>query len=301
MLSTESSVVLNKERFKKFGIDHKILKQILEINTRLHILDKGFKIEDEKLVYNKEIDLYNVLKSYMMSSVDEKKYNDLVANLGKEFEKYIRNNLVEEFKGNGRYKIYCGSIDYKKDDVNVDIDIVIFDNQRNLYYFIQCKYTIYNKPYFKDEIKSFCGNKLFKDGLKQLAPVKDAIHQKEFIETLDQMGIKLNPNKDNYILILVHPAAQLDFQQVGDITLYEWNTLRNLLKNGQELICNINLISPTTQVNNMSSKLKLENVDSVVDSIFRSSTKDYKSDWNKFINSSFEIKLGDIHIVSNIR
>lgn len=301
LLVTECSVPFNKARFNMFGIDNEILNKILDINAKLPILDKGFIVDGSKLIYDESIDLYNILKSYTINSVNTDKSADLVANLGRIFEGYIRSNLIERFEKNGRYKVIPTSLDYNHDGVNADIDIIAFDIHKKMYYFIQCKYTINNKPYYKDEVKSFCNNKLFRKGLKQLSSIKEAMHQQEFIDKLQRLGIELNGSKNNYILILTHTSAQLDFQQVGDVVLYEWNTLRNLLDDGQELMCNINLTNPTVQVNHISSKLKLENVDSVVDSIFRSSTKDYKSGWNKFINSSFEIKLGDIHIVSNIR
>ncbi|MFA5428032.1 MAG: hypothetical protein WC279_07480 [Sulfurimonas sp.] len=231
----------------------------------------------------------------------ENKLFDLTAKLGKIFELNIRNNLVDRFNNKGRYLIIENSLDYNFDGINVDIDIILYDGQRDVYYFIQCKYTINNKPYYKDEIKSFCNNKLFKKGLKQLSSINEAIHQKKFIDDLSKLGVNLNKDKNNFILVLAHTSAQLDFQKIGNVVLYEWNNLRNLLDDGKEVIHHINLHSSNISEHKISSNLKLEDVDAVVDLIMSNSQRDYLSEWNQFIKSDFKIKFNDIEIVSNIR
>ncbi|MGP2656527.1 hypothetical protein ACOJTA_05720 [Malaciobacter sp. WC5094] len=300
LLSIENTVALNYKRFIKFGIDKQTINKILDINSALPILDKGFDIENSKLIYNEDVDIYNVLKTYMIKSVKENKLSDLTAKLGLLFESYVRKDLEENI-GKNKFDILPKSIDYNENDVNVDIDIVVYDNKKDLYYFIQCKYTINNKPYYKDEIKSFCHNKLFKKGLKQLSSVNKAILEESFLDELKLKGVKLNQKKDNFVLILVHTSAQLDFQQIGDVVLYEWNTLRNLFDDGKEFIVNANLTNPTIDTHKMSKNLQLGNIDSVMAEVMEKSSNDYLSQWESFFNQKNIISFDNLNIQTNIK
>jgi len=278
---------LNKNNF---------MNELNKINATQPFLDKGFFIANDSYVLDKSLDVYNVLKSYLIEKY-QKKLSVLSSKFGQIFEEYIK--LYTQKNLSSDYRIIADNIDYNENEINVDIDLTLYDKNRDYYYFIQAKYAVSNKPYLKDEIKSICNNKTLKKGLKQLNGFREALNQDSFQEILKSK--KINVNDDNFSLILIHTISQFDFHEVNDIQLYEWNNFRNLLDKGKQQNMNINLEKPTHDIVQHLNTLALENVDDVIQTSMDNGSRDYDSLWNEFKNGFFKFKLNNNLFESNIK
>jgi len=293
-----NKILKNDPILKQLGLTkNNFIKELEQINTTLTTLDKGFFIEDNIYVLDDTLDLYNVLKMYLIVKY-QKNLSNISAKFGKMFEEYIK--IYIQKNAHADYKLVSDNIDFNEEGINVDIDLTLYDKNRNFYYFIQAKYAISNKPYLKDEVKSICNNKTLKKGLKQLQGFRKALKQKKFRQILANKGIKIH-NDNNYSLILIHTISQFDFHDIDNIQMYEWNNFRNLLQRGMQQYMNINLNNPTRDVIQNKSTLELENVDVVLQTTMNNAIKDYNSQWNKFKNTFFRFKLNNCLYESNIK
>ncbi len=276
------------------------LNDLLENQKKLNILDRGLIVNKNEIYLVNTVDLQNILKSSLFQ-----KYNNDVTKIsrefGKLFEDYVHQYCKDHFSKDYEIRtetINCNDIEECK-GMKLDIDMTIYDIKRNFYYFIQIKYTLISQPYLKDEIKAICDNKSFQNGIKQLKNFHIAITYKAFKDKLKEFNIKIKNN--NYALILLHNTPQYDFQEIGDIKLYEWNTFRNLLDKGKQTVGNLNIYNPSFNDIQNNKTLELENVDEVIKTTIRNNPFDYNEAWNLFYSEYEDFKINNKVYLTNIK
>lgn len=159
--------------------------------------------------------------------------------------------------------IYKHDISDVEKNKKYDVEYIIQDKALNHYYFIQAKFSILGeRGYFNGLLKSL--NSDISLGIEQLRGVKEYLEQGKLYDLLSKRGLS-NVTSENSSFILIHNIPQLDFQKSNDgIALYDWNTFRNLLKDGE---CTIN-INPLKTIK-LSNHLLLKDPYDVVDKLLK--------------------------------
>jgi len=295
-LSKDNKIYVNNPIFSYFNIEKKFLNEIIEINKRLSLIDRAFNYENQVFTLNTDKDLYLLLRIFLVNKY-KNKLSNITSKFGDIFEDYIKKYLVNNI--NEDYDIITDNIDYKENNKNVDIDIVLYDKKKKFYYLIQVKFTLNTRAYLKEEIKNICNNKLLKKGVFQLENVKSLLNSPKFLTNLKDR--KININKNNFALMLVHTTFQYDFQTIGDVILYDWNTFRNLLKKGRIFQTYINNFRVESRELSNNETLSLENVDGVINYLMKQSNLEKR--FSIFIKTPYYIPnvFNKINIVSYIK
>ncbi|WP_257835145.1 hypothetical protein [Burkholderia glumae] len=113
-----------------------------------------------------------------------------------------------------------------------DVEFIIEDTQLQHYYFVQVKHSLLGEKAFFNSIIEATQNDIGK-GLHQLREAKRLLEANLLHKTLTSRNLE-GATAANSSFVLLHNIAQLDFQGTNDgITLYDWATFRNLLKDAE--------------------------------------------------------------------
>uniref|UniRef100_UPI003D0BEDC8 hypothetical protein n=1 Tax=Arcobacter sp. TaxID=1872629 RepID=UPI003D0BEDC8 len=272
------------------------LANLLENQKKLNTLDRGIEVIDNEIHLIETNDLQNVLKVAFLQ-----RFNNKTSELGNLFEDYVHHYCINKYSDNYDFittSINCEGLESCK-DIKPDIDMTIYDKQRDFYYFTQIKYTLIHKPYLKDEIKTLCDSNSLKTGIRQLRDFKSALKFKEFRDRLDELNINIKNN--NFALILIHNTFQYDFQKIEDIQLYEWNSFRNLLNKGNQNIGNLNLTQPSISSIQNNDTLELQDVDKAMEISIKNNPSDINKEWSIFYRTLRHFELNGKRYLSNIK
>lgn len=206
---------------------------------------------------------------------------------------YIRDRVPQE-----RYLVHRG---IGNKDTDYDVDLIIEDSQTRLLYFCQIKHRIATLlPHFRDELSEYASPKgRISDGLQQIKNIRKNLADQDFIDRVRQAvgNNKLNAEtlSKNARLMLIHNVENLDFCTSDGVVMYEWNTLRNLMKgeimevgNGQISSCSISSLS-----------INLENPKQVMQELWmwadsKESTHSNQKpsfQWNKILSTQINLKI----------
>lgn len=134
-----------------------------------------------------------------------------------------------------RYRIHDGFDRYQViggAPSECDVEFIIQDSQQGHYYFVQVKHALLGEKAFFEAVVEALQKDLGK-GLHQLREAKRLHDTGLLAKTLSARGIE-GATPANSSFVLLHNMAQFDFQQSDDgISLYEWATFRNLLKDAE--------------------------------------------------------------------
>ena len=289
---SKKGINVNDKIFSELEVNDTFIKEILETSYSKPDLNKGFIVKNNNLSFIDGTDTNYVLRKYFDDYLKSQNKNTFNTKVGSIFEEYIFNyinNKKEEFKNYKIFKLgertFSEKID--KEKITLDIDLVLYDIQREKYFIIQVKYSNYAKAYLKEEVHHYCNSKDGIDkGIKQLTPFEYFYTKDdELKEYFNKKGI-YNLNLSNSHLILLHTMPIFDFSNIDNVILYEWNTFRNLLQNGIRYSTAYNLYDEDfiTQSNEV---LEIEDVDGVV-SYLLNSTIISKED-NFYMNDAYNI------------
>lgn len=128
--------------------------------------------------------------------------------------------------GFDRYKVVGGA------QSQCDVEFIIHDTEQNHYYFIQAKHALLGEKAFLEAVVEAIQKDIGK-GLLQLREAKRLLNDGALDATLKARGVT-DAVPANCSFVLLHNIAQLDFQYTEDgISLYDWATFRNLLKDAE--------------------------------------------------------------------
>lgn len=153
--------------------------------------------------------------------------------LGKRFEvDYVLNYMRD--LDDPRYAIHAG---FKAETgakvLGYDIDLVLQDLEEDLYYFIQVKYKVSELPVYFSEQCRLMANPAFRNGFdRQLAVLRENLGEPSIRQKLTQLGLGA-AHASNSHFVLLHNLPFLNFYELDGIYFYEWNLLRNILRNGR--------------------------------------------------------------------
>lgn len=148
---------------------------------------------------------------------------------------HIRRRIEQGDDYQPRYRIFEG---FDADQVlskvpsKCDIEYIIQDTEQNHNYFVQAKHALLGEEAFLRAIVEAIQDDIGK-GLLQLREAKRLFEGGHLDSTLKDRGI-VDAKPANSSFVLLHNIAQFDFQQTSDgISLYDWATFRNLLKDAE--------------------------------------------------------------------
>lgn len=113
-----------------------------------------------------------------------------------------------------------------------DVEFIIRDLEQNHYYFVQIKHALLGETAFLQAVIEAIQKDVGK-GVHQLCEAKRLLDHGLLDATLTVRGID-DATPANSTFVLLHNIAQLDFQYSSSgISLYDWATFRNLLKDAE--------------------------------------------------------------------
>ena len=112
-----------------------------------------------------------------------------------------------------------------------DVDAVLHDVVENKFYFIQIKYCASFIPTYLAEQSDFFNHNTLKDGYRQLDILRKNFADESVRKILHSKGLA-NATLTNSHFLLIHNIPFLNFYEYEGIYLYEWNLLRNILREG---------------------------------------------------------------------
>lgn len=221
-------VTIDKHKLHNFGFSEDEIKFLFKIMNELGVQEHdriATELNDEQIRIN-DINLKFAIRTVSSG------YLTSMKRIGKWFENgYIQKYLKDKLNSN-RFIVTDGINDPKE---KYDADMIIYDKESNLIYFCQIKHRITTiHPFFRDEFNEYCRNESLNHGIEQLCHLRSNILTSGVRDRLvSRLGKKIIGKLDierNCRFILLHSIENLDMCTKNGISMYEWNTFRNLLQ-----------------------------------------------------------------------
>ena len=224
----DQQVTIDKCKLHKFGFSKDEIKFLFNTMNELGVREHD-RIATE-LNYD-QIRINDINLKFAIRTVSSG-YLTNMKKIGKWFESgYIQEYLKDKLNSN-RFIVTDGINNPKE---KYDADMIIYDKESNLIYFCQIKNRITTiHPFFSDEFNEYCRNESLNHGIDQLCHLRSNILTSGVRERLvSRLGKKIIGKIDierNCRFILLHSIENLDMCTKNGISMYEWNTFRNLLQ-----------------------------------------------------------------------
>ncbi|MGA4332473.1 hypothetical protein ACI2U6_17275 [Ralstonia nicotianae] len=183
--------------------------------------------DDPEYLHVHNLNLKFAVQRYVRSHIDE-----IGSPIGRWFERdYVLQYIRDRLDGS-RFMAWP---EFKDKEAKYDADIIILDKATQLFYFCQVKRRAeVLQPYLRDELDEFNRNKTFNHGIDQLSRLRELIDtqevRKRLVSTLGKKLVGTGPLSERSRFLLVHTVENFDMCTRNGITMYEWNTFRNLLQ-----------------------------------------------------------------------
>lgn len=186
------------------------------------------------------LNIQNMLLKYAFQKYVRPKLLLIGSPLGKWFEKEYVQRYLQERLDHSRFLVWTGIND---EDAKYDADVIIYDKASDIFYFCQIKHrSEVLQPYLRDELDEFSRNKQIRHGCEQLIELRSRIDTPDVRSKLvSRAGKKLVDKallSERSRFLLIHTVENLDMCTNDGISMYEWNTFRNLLQGRMSLIRN---------------------------------------------------------------
>lgn len=159
-------------------------------------------------------------------------FSQIGPSIGRWFERdYILQYLQDRLESL-RFKAWP---DFKDENAKYDADIIIYDNATHFFYFCQVKHRAQVlQPYLRDELDEFGRGENINHGIGQLSRLRELIDteqvRKRLVSKIGKRLVGAGPLSERSRFLLVHTVENFDMCTRRGITMYEWNTFRNLLQ-----------------------------------------------------------------------
>lgn len=180
----------------------------------------------------------------------------------------------------------------KKSKIKYDIDIVIHDTERNIYFFVQVAYKKSLMPvYFSERVRE--SNRPGKGNIRykidqQLINLKEHFNHESVRNKIKDKPYS-GANWENSYFMLLSNLSHLNFYKQDEILFYEWNTLRNLIQNGKVLAVS----NETIREKFVGGQLPLHDPDAIVDNYVKSGLFEENTDLllSLYLNTKCKINI----------
>ena len=224
------------KRFIQLGLNMQFISNMIDTNKSKVNLNKGFIVNKNNISFIDGSAPEYIIRMYFDDYLKAKKKNKFNTIKGHIFEEYIFNYIKRQPNSFKTYdicifdKTFEDVIDGKK--VKLDIDLILFDKSRKKYFLIQAKHATYAKAYLKEEIHHFCNNSELLEGIEQINSFNYFYNKDDSLKLeFEKKGIT-GLIEENTHLLLIHTMPVFDFLKIKNVTLYDWNSFRNILQYG---------------------------------------------------------------------
>jgi hypothetical protein len=231
------SLRLSSPELSRRGLDFSVVSGLVHRQQNALVTDQFIKLDRNLLSVRIDSASKGMRTLFRSLETEFGEHDVLSAHLGGKFyeEMHIRQRIEHGEDYRGRYRIIDG-FDRSKvvggASSECDVEYIIHDFEQHHYYFIQAKHALLGeKAFFESVIEAI--QKDIGKGLHQLREAKRLLDNGELDATFKARGIN-DATCNNCSFVLLHNIAQLDFQQTADgISLYDWASFRNLLKDAE--------------------------------------------------------------------
>lgn len=180
--------------------------------------------------------IHNLNLKFAVQRYVRSQFGEIGSPIGHWFERDYILQYIQDRLESSRFMAWP---EFKDKDAKYDADIIIYDKATHLFYFCQIKHrTQVLQPYLRDELDEFDRGESINHGIGQLSRLRELIDTEQVRHRLvSKLGKKLvgtGPLSERSRFLLVHTVENFDMCTRRGITMYEWNTFRNLLQ-GQML------------------------------------------------------------------
>lgn len=227
-------LVVDRNELRLAGFeDGEVGALVEECNARL-IGDRLLEATEQGQLHVGDVSLKYALQLYCRAALKG------MEDRGKWFEKDYVANYIRKRISADRYSVYPGVNDKEQ---KYDADVIIVDKRSRALMFCQVKHrstTLH--PHLRDETKEYFNNDDIQHGLYQIKRLRELIATDGVLTRVRQ---RLGNNRltaedlgSRARFMLIHTIESLDFCTSEGVAMYEWNTLRNLLKGSVGFISN---------------------------------------------------------------
>lgn len=226
LFNTMLSIEIAEGEIAQAGFSREILEALLAESNQQPVGDQLLRRAGAGNLQVGNLSLKYALRKYCHANLSSMDFR------GDWFEQDYIANYIRDRVPPDRYRVFPGINDKA---AKYDADVIIQDTRSQALLFCQIKHrTAMILPHLRDELKEYSGNSQIRHGLQQLQNLRSRLDCPDVIEKIRQ---RIGNRQLNAIdltqragFLLVHNIENLDFCTYDDIGMYEWNTLRNLLK-----------------------------------------------------------------------
>ncbi|WP_157685263.1 hypothetical protein [Robbsia andropogonis] len=223
---------ISRERLRQAGFTNEEVDTLLAESAAQPPGDQFITQADNP----QQLHIHNLNLKFAVQRYVRPLFDKIGQSIGHWFERDYILQYAQDRLESSRYKVWH---DFKNTDDKYDADIIIYDRATNLFYFCQIKHRAQVvQPYLRDELEEFGRGDNINHGVEQLCRLRDVIDtervHKRLVSKIGKKLVGTEPLIHRSRFLLIHTVENFDMCTSKGITMYEWNTFRNLLQ-GQML------------------------------------------------------------------
>lgn len=227
-------LVVERSELRLAGFEDGEVSALVEECNARSIGDRLLEVTEQGQLHVGDVSLKYALQLYCRAALKS------MGDRGMWFEKdYVANYIRERIPAD-RYSVYPGVND---EEQKYDADVIIVDKRSRALMFCQVKHrstTLH--PHLRDETKEYFNNDDIQHGLFQIKRLRELIATDGVLtrvrQSLRNKRLTTEDLGSRARFMLIHTIESLDFCTSDGVAMYEWNTLRNLLKGSAGFISN---------------------------------------------------------------
>lgn len=226
LLNSMLPAYVREEYLNKAGFPTEAIKSLLDDSRQHPVGDRFIENVGDGQLQVGNLSLKYALRKYCHAGLSTMNFR------GDWFERDYIANYVRDRIPSKRYRVFPGINDKS---AKYDADVIIEDTRSHTLLFCQIKHrTATLLPHLRDELKEYSSNGQILHGLEQLRNLRNQIREPGVLERVRQrigerqLDSEMLAQRAGFLLI--HNIENLDFCTSEGVAMYEWNTLRNLMK-----------------------------------------------------------------------
>lgn len=219
---------ISRDKLEQAGFEQAEVNELLKESTAQPMGDQFIANADAPGY----IDLHNQNLKFAVQLYARVHFDRIGPSVGNWFERdYILEFLRSRLESL-RFATWPGIKDAEK---GYDADIIILDHATRIFYFCQIKHRArVLQPYLRDELNEYNRNEAINHGIDQLNNLRKVIDSDQTRSLLvSKFGKKLvgaGALSVRSRFILIHTVENFDMCTRRGVSMYEWNTFRNLVQ-----------------------------------------------------------------------